>query len=132
MMIGHDFVSFPAVRVISTSFNVHEIFQGLVLAFVFDPRTRALVCNGQPGHIQFCKVDTDKQLFCVIVLQLVSGVTGQWSSIDACLNNISSIPYLSPKIVPVILMWLGQILKLCHNCKIYFFLCSCSCYVNYN
>ena len=65
----------PAVHVISTSFNVHEIFQGLVRAFVFYPGTQALVCNEQPGHVQFYTVDTDRQLFCVSVHQLVSDWT---------------------------------------------------------
>ena len=97
-----------AIRVISNNFTVRQIFQGLVRAFsakkhapyslapfVFDPRTRSLVCNGLPGHIQFYSVDTDKQLFSVSVrtaleiwcsCQIFGGL-----DIANCKNNLGKI-----------------------------------------
>ena len=63
--------------------------------FVFDPRTRALVCNGLPGHVQFYSVDTDKQLFSVSV-----SVSTVWSGLE---------------------LWrAGRILMFCHIFCIYY------------
>ena len=87
---------------------MRQIFQGLVRAFsakkhaptslapfVFDPRTRALVCNGLPGHVQFYSVDTDKQLFSVSV-----SVSTVWSGLE---------------------LWrAGRILMFCHIFFIYY------------
>lgn len=32
---------------------------------VVDPRTKALVLNGEPGHLQFYSLQSDQQLFSV-------------------------------------------------------------------
>ena len=42
-----------------TSFADSKILTGLMI----DPRTKALVLNGKPGHLQFYSLQSDKQLY---------------------------------------------------------------------
>ena len=61
---------------ITSNFKVVQIFQGLTRGhlehnkkygipsgLLLDPRTKALVLNGRPGHLQFYSMHNDKQLF---------------------------------------------------------------------
>ena len=69
-----SFVLCAAIQVMSNTFVVKQQIQGLTAPFAadqrrvtsglnFDPRTRSLVSNGRPGHLQFYDVHSDTQLF---------------------------------------------------------------------
>ena len=64
------------VNLISNTFKLLQVYQGLTVGhlvaqktnpapcgMVYDPRTKCLVTNGKPGHLQFYNVETDKQLY---------------------------------------------------------------------
>lgn len=51
-----------------TAFADRNIFTGLMV----DPRTKALVLNGKPGHLQFYSLQSDKQLYNVRFYPLTS------------------------------------------------------------
>ena len=66
-----------SIKIISSNFQVIQIFEGLTRAhfdpnktkeaiptgLLLDPRTNALVLNGKPGHLQFYSMHNDKQLY---------------------------------------------------------------------
>ena len=69
-----SFILCAAIQVMSNTFVVKQQIQGLTAPFAadqrratsglnFDPRTRSLVSNGRPGHLQFYDVHNDTQLF---------------------------------------------------------------------
>ncbi|KAK3085404.1 hypothetical protein FSP39_002835 [Pinctada imbricata] len=64
------------VNLISNKFKLLQVYQGLTVGhlvhqkriptpcgLLHDPRTKAMVTNGKPGHLQFYLVDSDKQLY---------------------------------------------------------------------
>ncbi|XP_069110726.1 WD repeat-containing protein 75-like isoform X1 [Argopecten irradians] len=63
------------IHLLSSNFSVVQVFQGLTKTNLidkqngypaglnFDPRSKALVLNGKPGHLQFYSVHSDKQLY---------------------------------------------------------------------
>ncbi|KAL3831907.1 hypothetical protein ACJMK2_023601 [Sinanodonta woodiana] len=64
------------IHLISSNFDILQVYQGLTkgqlitqindpipMGMICDPRTKSLVMNGKPGHIQFYSVHQDKQLF---------------------------------------------------------------------
>ncbi|XP_064617903.1 WD repeat-containing protein 75-like [Liolophura sinensis] len=64
------------IQVISSSFSLLHVYQGLTrshleqvdsepipVGFLIDPRTKCLVTNGKPGHLQFYCLHSDKQLY---------------------------------------------------------------------
>ncbi|KAL5006753.1 hypothetical protein ScPMuIL_015559 [Solemya velum] len=64
------------IHIISNAFKLLHIYGGLTVAnwtadqgqkipvgLMCDPRTKAVVLNGKPGHLQFFSVQTDRQLF---------------------------------------------------------------------
>ena len=67
----------PVVQILTSSFTVRQVFQGLTRAYIrptsqarpfpadilYDPRSEAMVLNGKAGHIQFYSVHEDTQLF---------------------------------------------------------------------
>jgi len=68
------------VRLISSNLQTLNVYQGLTKAhldsqlkrmypagLLCDPRTKALVLNGKPGHLQMYSVHSDRQLFNVSV-----------------------------------------------------------------
>ncbi|XP_062390523.1 WD repeat-containing protein 75 [Sardina pilchardus] len=63
------------ITLIQSSIKVCGIIQGLVKGdairtdLLFDPRTRALVLNGKPGHLQFYNLKRDRQLFNLDIVQ---------------------------------------------------------------
>nr|XP_023670540.1 WD repeat-containing protein 75 isoform X1 [Paramormyrops kingsleyae] len=63
------------VIVIQSSLKVSAIIQGLVTGddvqteLLIDPRTKALVLNGKPGHLQFYSLHRDKQLYNLDIVQ---------------------------------------------------------------
>ena len=72
------------IHIISSNFKVEHIFQGLTrghlksqqseaipTGLLCDPRSRSLVLNGRPGHIQFYSVQDDKHLYNVSILYLL-------------------------------------------------------------
>ncbi|KAJ8313937.1 hypothetical protein KUTeg_008498 [Tegillarca granosa] len=71
-----------AIRIISSNFKLLQVYQGLTkchrygksevkvhTGMLCDPRTKALVMNGQPGHLQFYSVHTDRQLYNLDIVQ---------------------------------------------------------------
>ncbi|KAJ3591859.1 hypothetical protein NHX12_006990 [Muraenolepis orangiensis] len=63
------------ITVIQNGSMVSAIIQGLVhedsvkTALMVDPRTKALVLNGKPGHLQFYSLQQDKQLYNLDIVQ---------------------------------------------------------------
>uniref|UniRef100_A0A671L180 WD repeat-containing protein 75-like n=1 Tax=Sinocyclocheilus anshuiensis TaxID=1608454 RepID=A0A671L180_9TELE len=62
------------ITVIESSFKVCGVIQGLVKDAVFtdlmiDPRSKALVLNGKPGHLQFYSLLRDKHLYNLDIVQ---------------------------------------------------------------
>ncbi|XP_069839644.1 WD repeat-containing protein 75 isoform X2 [Dendropsophus ebraccatus] len=63
------------ITIIDASLKVTGIIQGLVkgndvnTGLMFDPRTKALVLNGKPGHLQFYSLYEDKQLYNLDIVQ---------------------------------------------------------------
>ncbi|XP_063070042.1 WD repeat-containing protein 75 [Engraulis encrasicolus] len=63
------------ITLIHSSIKVCGIIQGLVKGdsvrtdLLIDPRTRALVLNGKPGHLQFYNLRDDRQLFNLDIVQ---------------------------------------------------------------
>ncbi|CAH1788228.1 unnamed protein product, partial [Owenia fusiformis] len=64
------------VQLISNNFKVRQIYQGLTAAhmdsytrnicpagLIVDPRTKSLVLNGKPGHLQFYSLQRNKHLY---------------------------------------------------------------------
>ncbi|XP_067405145.1 WD repeat-containing protein 75 isoform X2 [Emydura macquarii macquarii] len=63
------------ITIIHSNLRVSAVIQGLVkgsdvkTGLVVDPRTKALVLNGKPGHLQFYCLQTDKQLYNLDIVQ---------------------------------------------------------------
>ncbi|XP_067116688.1 WD repeat-containing protein 75 isoform X1 [Osmerus mordax] len=63
------------ISIIQNGVNVSAIIQGLVkdekvwTDLVIDPRSKALVLNGKPGHLQFYSLQQDKQLYNLDIVQ---------------------------------------------------------------
>lgn len=62
------------ITIIDANLKVTGIIQGLVkgnvkTGLMFDPRTKALVLNGKPGHLQFYSLHDDKQLYNLDIVQ---------------------------------------------------------------
>uniref|UniRef100_A0A8C3T739 WD repeat domain 75 n=1 Tax=Chelydra serpentina TaxID=8475 RepID=A0A8C3T739_CHESE len=63
------------ITLIHSNLRVSAVIQGLVkgtdikTGLVIDPRTKALVLNGKPGHLQFYCLQTDKQLYNLDIVQ---------------------------------------------------------------
>uniref|UniRef100_UPI00398E8318 WD repeat-containing protein 75 n=1 Tax=Pristiophorus japonicus TaxID=55135 RepID=UPI00398E8318 len=63
------------ITIIQSSLHVSAIIQGLVkgqqvmTGLMFDPRSKALVLNGKPGHLQFYSLQSDKQLYNLDIVQ---------------------------------------------------------------
>ncbi|XP_062862479.1 WD repeat-containing protein 75 [Trichomycterus rosablanca] len=63
------------ITIIHCSFRVSAVIQGLVRGdsvwtdLMIDPRSRALVLNGKPGHLQFYSLQRDKQLYNLDIVQ---------------------------------------------------------------
>ncbi|XP_073489264.1 WD repeat-containing protein 75 isoform X1 [Aquarana catesbeiana] len=63
------------ITIIDVGLKATGIIQGLVKAtdvktgLIFDPRSKALVLNGKPGHLQFYSLHDDKQLFNLDIVQ---------------------------------------------------------------
>ncbi|KAM4626716.1 WD repeat-containing protein 75 [Discoglossus pictus] len=63
------------ISIINISLKVTGIIQGLVkgdevrTGLTIDPRSKALVLNGKPGHLQFYSVHDDKQLYNLDIVQ---------------------------------------------------------------
>ncbi|XP_067843809.1 WD repeat-containing protein 75 [Heptranchias perlo] len=60
---------------IESNLNISTIIQGLVkgqmvkTGLMVDPRSKALVLNGKPGHLQFYSLQSDKQLYNLDIVQ---------------------------------------------------------------
>ncbi|OWF35767.1 WD repeat-containing protein 75-like [Mizuhopecten yessoensis] len=65
-----------AIQLLTSNFLLTQVYQGLTKTNLsakqtclypaglnFDPRSKALVLNGKPGHLQFYSVHSDKQLY---------------------------------------------------------------------
>ncbi|NXX43852.1 WDR75 protein, partial [Tricholaema leucomelas] len=63
------------ITIISSNLRFSKSIQGLIKSaniktgLVVDPRTKALVLNGEPGHLQFYCLQTDQQLFSLDIVQ---------------------------------------------------------------
>ncbi|XP_017568992.1 WD repeat-containing protein 75 [Pygocentrus nattereri] len=62
------------INIIHCSLKLSAVIQGLVKGNIWtdlmiDPRTRALVMNGRPGHLQFYSLQQDKQLYSLDIVQ---------------------------------------------------------------
>ncbi|XP_003406221.1 WD repeat-containing protein 75 isoform X1 [Loxodonta africana] len=63
------------IVVIHRNLEASAVIQGLVkdrnifTGLMIDPRTRALVLNGKPGHLQFYSLQSDKQLYNLDIVQ---------------------------------------------------------------
>ncbi|XP_074856825.1 WD repeat-containing protein 75 isoform X2 [Carettochelys insculpta] len=63
------------ITIVHSNLRVSAVIQGLVkgsdvkTGLVVDPRTKALVLNGKPGHLQFYCLQTDKQLYNLDIVQ---------------------------------------------------------------
>ncbi|KAJ8282656.1 hypothetical protein COCON_G00051750 [Conger conger] len=63
------------ITVINSNLKVSAVIQGLVKGedvrtdLVIDPRTKSLVLNGKPGHLQFYSLHHDKQLYNLDIVQ---------------------------------------------------------------
>uniref|UniRef100_A0A8D0H5W7 WD repeat domain 75 n=1 Tax=Sphenodon punctatus TaxID=8508 RepID=A0A8D0H5W7_SPHPU len=63
------------ITIIHSNLRVSAIIQGLVkgndikTGLVVDPKTKALVLNGRPGHLQFYSLQSDKHLYNLDIVQ---------------------------------------------------------------
>ncbi|XP_075036118.1 WD repeat-containing protein 75 isoform X2 [Mixophyes fleayi] len=63
------------ITIIDAGLKVSGIIQGLVkgikvkTGLLFDPRSKSLVLNGKPGHLQFYSLHDDKQLYNLDIVQ---------------------------------------------------------------
>ncbi|NXP81997.1 WDR75 protein, partial [Ramphastos sulfuratus] len=63
------------ITIINRNLRFSKSIQGLIKSaniktgLVVDPRTKALVLNGEPGHLQFYSLQTDQQLFSLDIVQ---------------------------------------------------------------
>ncbi|XP_078084674.1 WD repeat-containing protein 75 [Mustelus asterias] len=63
------------LTIIQSNLHVSGIIQGLVqgqeviTGLMFDPKSKALVLNGKPGHLQFYSLQSDKQLYNLDIVQ---------------------------------------------------------------
>uniref|UniRef100_A0A8B9EDH3 WD repeat domain 75 n=1 Tax=Anser cygnoides TaxID=8845 RepID=A0A8B9EDH3_ANSCY len=63
------------ITIINSNLRFSKSIQGLIKArdvktgLVVDPRTKALVLNGEPGHLQFYCLQSDKQLYSLDIVQ---------------------------------------------------------------
>ncbi|XP_053327472.1 WD repeat-containing protein 75 [Spea bombifrons] len=63
------------ISIISAGLKVSAVIQGLVkgndvkTGLTFDPKSKALVLNGKPGHLQFYSLQKDKQLYNLDIVQ---------------------------------------------------------------
>ncbi|XP_069790830.1 WD repeat-containing protein 75 isoform X2 [Narcine bancroftii] len=63
------------IMIIQSNLELSAIIQGLVkgqeimTGLMIDPRSKALVLNGKPGHLQFFSLQTDKQLYNLDIVQ---------------------------------------------------------------
>lgn len=63
------------ITVIHRNLDASAVIQGLVkdksvsTGLMVDPRTKALVLNGKPGHLQFYSLQSDKQLYNLDIVQ---------------------------------------------------------------
>ncbi|MGH0116209.1 UNVERIFIED_CONTAM: hypothetical protein FKN15_000136 [Acipenser sinensis] len=63
------------ITIIQSNLRVSAVIQGLVKGdniktdLMIDPRTKALVLNGKPGHLQFYSLQHDKQLYNLDIVQ---------------------------------------------------------------
>ncbi|XP_015723319.1 WD repeat-containing protein 75 [Coturnix japonica] len=63
------------ISIINSNLRFAKTIQGLIKArdvktgLVVDPRTKALVLNGEPGHLQFYSLQSDKQLYSLDIVQ---------------------------------------------------------------
>ncbi|KAJ8351527.1 hypothetical protein SKAU_G00230030 [Synaphobranchus kaupii] len=63
------------ITVINSNLKVSAVIQGLVKGedvrtdLIIDPRTKSLVLNGKPGHLQFYSLHHDKQLYNLDIVQ---------------------------------------------------------------
>nr|XP_004660322.1 WD repeat-containing protein 75 [Jaculus jaculus] len=63
------------IMVIHRNLETSAVIQGLVkdrsisTGLMVDPRTKALVLNGKPGHLQFYSLQSDKQLYNLDIIQ---------------------------------------------------------------
>ncbi|XP_036401272.1 WD repeat-containing protein 75 [Megalops cyprinoides] len=63
------------ITIINSNLKVSAVIQGLVKGedvktdLMIDPRTKALVLNGKPGHLQFYSLHHDKQLYNLDIVQ---------------------------------------------------------------
>ncbi|KAJ7424326.1 WD repeat-containing protein 75 [Willisornis vidua] len=76
----HDIVmdlafSMEGITIINSNLRFSRSIQGLIKSrdvktgLVVDPRTKALVMNGEPGHLQFYCLESDQQLFSLDIAQ---------------------------------------------------------------
>uniref|UniRef100_A0AC11E2E0 WD repeat domain 75 n=1 Tax=Ovis aries TaxID=9940 RepID=A0AC11E2E0_SHEEP len=63
------------ITIIHRNLEASAVIQGLVkdrsifTGLMIDPRTKALVLNGKPGHLQFYSLQSDKQLYNLDIIQ---------------------------------------------------------------
>uniref|UniRef100_A0A8B9S673 WD repeat domain 75 n=1 Tax=Apteryx owenii TaxID=8824 RepID=A0A8B9S673_APTOW len=63
------------ITIINSNLRFSKSIQGLIkgrdvkTGLVVDPRTKALVLNGEPGHLQFYCLQSDKQLYSLDIVQ---------------------------------------------------------------
>uniref|UniRef100_A0A8C5X7Y9 WD repeat domain 75 n=1 Tax=Malurus cyaneus samueli TaxID=2593467 RepID=A0A8C5X7Y9_9PASS len=63
------------ITIINSNLRFSRSIQGLIKSrdvktgLVVDPRTKALVLNGEPGHLQFYSLQSDQQLFSLDIVQ---------------------------------------------------------------
>ncbi|XP_056145617.1 WD repeat-containing protein 75 isoform X2 [Lampris incognitus] len=62
------------ITIIQSCINISAVIQGLVkdgvrTDLMVDPRSKALVLNGKPGHLQFYSLQRDKQLYNLDIVQ---------------------------------------------------------------
>uniref|UniRef100_A0A8C4ULE2 WD repeat domain 75 n=1 Tax=Falco tinnunculus TaxID=100819 RepID=A0A8C4ULE2_FALTI len=63
------------ITIINSNLRFSKCIQGLIktmdvkTGLVVDPRTKALVLNGEPGHLQFYCLQSDQQLFSLDIVQ---------------------------------------------------------------
>uniref|UniRef100_A0A8C5ISN3 WD repeat domain 75 n=1 Tax=Junco hyemalis TaxID=40217 RepID=A0A8C5ISN3_JUNHY len=63
------------ISIINSNLRFSRSIQGLIKSrdvktgLVVDPRTKALVLNGEPGHLQFYSLQSDQQLFSLDIVQ---------------------------------------------------------------
>ncbi|XP_038645114.1 WD repeat-containing protein 75 [Scyliorhinus canicula] len=63
------------ITIVQSNLDVSAVIQGLVqgqeiiTGLMLDPRSKALVLNGKPGHLQFYSLQSDKQLYNLDIVQ---------------------------------------------------------------